>query len=102
MSLKIFLERALAIIMLLTVDYIEHYGLERKMADSGRYDPVKHEHSWDCYYLLTNLTLFNLGYYTHHQWRSSAQFETLTTQANSPKMRFGYSLMMLRSLFLKI
>ncbi len=88
----------LAIIMLLTVDFIEHYGLERKFLDSGRYEPVRHEHSWDCHYLLTNLTLFNLGYHSHHHWRASAQFDTLNLQSTAPEMKYGYSLMMLRSL----
>ncbi len=92
---------ATAIIMLLTVDYIEHYGLSRKLTDGGRYEPVKHEHSWDCYYLLTNLTLFNLGYHSHHHWRASAPFDSLTEQTNSPKMKYGYSLMMLRALIFK-
>jgi alkane 1-monooxygenase len=90
-----------SILMLLTVDYIEHYGLERKLTAAGIFEPVKHEHSWDCYYLLTNFTLFNLGYHAHHHWRAAVPFVQLTTQTNSPKMKYGYSLMMLRSLILK-
>ena len=90
-----------SILMLLTVDYIEHYSLERKLTPAGTFEPVKHEHSWDCYYLLTNFTLFNLGYHAHHHWRAAVSFEQLLPQEKSPKMKYGYSLMMLRSLILK-
>jgi alkane 1-monooxygenase len=91
----------LAIIMLLSVDYIEHYGLSRTLRDDGRYEPVQHKHSWDCSYLLTNFTLFNLGYHAHHHSRASVPFHNLELQESAPKMKYGYSLMMLRALILK-
>ena len=35
------------ILLLETVNYIEHYGLLRKQNENGRYERVKRNHSWN-------------------------------------------------------
>ena len=47
-----------AIVLLEIVNYIEHYGLQRKQLPNGRYEPVTEAHSWNSPALLTNLLLF--------------------------------------------
>ena len=37
----------IGIVLLETVNYIEHYGLLRKKNENGRYEKVKHYHSWN-------------------------------------------------------
>jgi alkane 1-monooxygenase len=37
----------LCMIMIETVNYVEHYGLERKKDADGMYEPVNIRHSWN-------------------------------------------------------
>ncbi len=87
-----------AILLLLTVDYIEHYGLVRGKNQTGTYLAFKAEHSWDTDSPLTNLVLFNLGYHSHHHLRASLPFLQLEANDQAKKMPFGYSVMILCAL----
>ena len=44
-------------LMLETINYIEHYGLERKKLSSGRYERVQAHHSWNSNHDWTNGSL---------------------------------------------
>ncbi|WP_404326867.1 fatty acid desaturase [Aerophototrophica crusticola] len=48
------------------MNYVEHYGLERRPTRPGAYEPVRPRHSWDSAHRLTNWTLFNLGLHADH------------------------------------
>ena len=62
-----FLSQTLVSIVLLEiVNYIEHYGLQRKQLPNGRYEPVTEAHSWNSPALLTNLLLFQLQRRSDH------------------------------------
>jgi alkane 1-monooxygenase len=50
----------IAILFLETVNYIEHYGLERKEISPGVYEKVDFTHSWNAPHRLTNYLLFKL------------------------------------------
>ncbi|NND59593.1 MAG: alkane 1-monooxygenase, partial [Gammaproteobacteria bacterium] len=54
------LQAAVAFTFLEVVNYLEHYGLERRRVGQGRYERTTHLHSWNSDYLLTNLLLFQL------------------------------------------
>lgn len=88
-------QSAVAILLLKTVDYIEHYGLVRHMRPNGLYEPVRDEHSWDCDFRLTNWTLLNLGYHAHHHRKPLVEYQNLVTALGVKRMPFGYSLMIL-------
>lgn len=83
----------LAVILLLTVDYIEHYGLIRKTNENGFFEPVKPEHSWDSQSLFTNIILMNLGLHTHHHLKARLPFQQLASNPASRQMPYGYSVM---------
>lgn len=91
-------QSALAILLLQTVDYIEHYGLLRKAKEGGGYEGVKAQHSWDCYQALSNYTLINLGFHAHHHLKATLPFYQLTEQEKAPQMPYGYSAMALMAL----
>jgi alkane 1-monooxygenase len=82
-----------AILLLQTADYIEHYGLIRKELKPGVYEAVKPHHSWDSDYAFTNYFLYNLGLHSHHHMRSQLPFTELRMSNESRAMPFGYSLM---------
>ena len=48
------------------VNYIEHYGLQRKTLPNGEYEPVQFHHSWNAGQRVTNYFLFKLQRHSHH------------------------------------
>ncbi len=87
-----------AILMLQTVDFVEHYGLLRKELRPGIFEAVKPSHSWDSYSIVTNSVLFNLGLHAHHHTRSQLHFVDLRESEGARQMPFGYSVMFLCAL----
>ena len=49
-----------AIFLLEVINYVEHYGLERKLLANGYYEKVSSQHSWNASYWLSNMLLFHL------------------------------------------
>jgi alkane 1-monooxygenase len=86
-----FAESAVAIAFLETVNYIEHYGLERRLLRPGVYERVTPLHSWNASHRLTNALLFNLQRHSdHHVWPTRPYY-TLRHHAESPQLPLGYA-----------
>lgn len=85
-------------ILLATVNYLEHYGLERRETALGVREPLSARHSWESRHWLTNAALFNLGLHPHHHLAASQPFSRLAPVAGSPQLPFGYSLALLVAL----
>lgn len=83
------------IILLETVNYIEHYGLLRQQLASGRYEPVRHQHSWNSDHPIGRTLLFNLSRHSDHHYNGSKKYQILKTHEKSPQMPTGYPGMML-------
>lgn len=78
-------------ILLETINYVEHYGLERRKNESGRYEKVNELHSWDSDFGLTNHLLFNLGKHAHHHAEASKEFYNLKNYPTAADLPVGYS-----------
>ena len=89
----------IAILMLETINYVEHYGLVRLVDEHGRPEPVTDRHSWDATFRFSNWYLFNLGRHAHHHMAPATHYEQLKLSKGSPKMPYGYSTMFLLALF---
>jgi len=89
------LAAVIGILLLGTVDYIEHYGLLRKLNDSGRYERVQHKHSWNSDHQLGRLMLFNLSRHSDHHYKASKKYQLLESLPESPQMPTGYPGMMI-------
>lgn len=87
------------IILLETVNYIEHYGLLRKQNESGRYERVKRNHSWNSDHQVGQVLLFNLSRHSDHHYNGSKHYQLLKSVPESPQMPTGYPGMMLLSFF---
>jgi alkane 1-monooxygenase len=85
------LQSFVAIITLETINFIEHYGLERKEISPGQYEPVAFQHSWDSSQKMTNWFLFNLGRHAHHHFAPNVCYEELETKNHHRKLKYGYS-----------
>lgn len=86
------------ILLLETVNYIEHYGLLRSRNDSGRYERVMHEHSWNSDHPIGRAMLFELSRHSDHHYKASKKYQTLVSLSDAPQMPSGYPGMMLFSL----
>jgi alkane 1-monooxygenase len=84
-------QSAVAIAFLETVNYIEHYGLERRRVAPGVYERVTPLHSWNAAHRLTNALLFNLQRHSdHHVWPTRAYY-ALRHHPESPQLPAGYA-----------
>lgn len=88
----------MGILLLETVNYIEHYGLLRKSAGEGKYERAMPEHSWNSDHVLGRIFLFELSRHSDHHYLASRKYQVLRHHDNSPQMPTGYPGMMLLSL----
>lgn len=94
----LFLAAALQGILLLeTVNYIEHYGLHRKQIAEGKYERAMPEHSWNSNHIIGRVMLFELSRHSDHHYLASRKYQILRHHLNSPQMPTGYPGMMLLS-----
>ena len=89
----------IGILLLETVNYIEHYGLQRKAIGDGKYERAMPEHSWNSDHIIGRLMLFELSRHSDHHYMASRKYQVLRHHDNSPQMPTGYPGMMILSLF---
>lgn len=89
----------IGILLLETVNYIEHYGLQRKATGDGKYERAMPEHSWNSDHIIGRLMLFELSRHSDHHYMASRKYQVLRHHDNSPQMPTGYPGMILLSLF---
>jgi alkane 1-monooxygenase len=75
----------IAIFVLETVNYIQHYGLNR----SKHSRHPDYSCSWDNY-SVTNYALFNLGHHSDHHVHPAKPFYTLNQHNDAPRIPYGY------------
>ncbi|MCC2676048.1 MAG: Alkane monooxygenase (Alkane omega-hydroxylase) [Ramlibacter sp.] len=84
------LQSAFAVWLLETVNYIEHYGLQRRFGADGRPEPFATEHAWNADTLLSNSLLANLQRHSDHHvhaWKPYPELEALP----GPQLPTGYA-----------
>ena len=85
------------ILLLETVNYIEHYGLVRKQKERGTYElPL---HSWNSDHIIGRLLLFELSRHSGHHYQASRKYQILRHHDDSPQMPTGYPGMIVLALF---
>jgi alkane 1-monooxygenase len=88
----------IGILLLETVNYIEHYGLLRNKKKSGRYEVVTPMHSWNSDHMIGRILLFELSRHSDHHHRASKHYQLLDSHKSSPQMLTGYPGMMVLAL----
>ncbi|MCH8542326.1 MAG: alkane 1-monooxygenase [Alcanivorax sp.] len=81
------------------INYIEHYGLHRRVLENGRYERVTPAHSWNSNYFLTNLALFQLQRHSDHHAYAKRRYQVLRHYEESPQLPGGYASMYVLALF---
>lgn len=88
----------MGILLLETVNYIEHYGLSRQQIAEGKYERAMPEHSWNSDHVIGRLMLFELSRHSDHHYLASRKYQILRHHESAPQMPTGYPGMMLLSL----
>lgn len=85
-------------LLLESINYIEHYGLLRKKSEEGRYEPVQPHHSWNSDHHLGRIFLYELTRHSDHHYRASRKYQILRHFDGSPQLPYGYPASILLSL----
>ena len=83
------IQSAIAVLLLETVNYIEHYGLRRNTVANGKFEPFGIQHAWNADHVASNSLLANLQRHSDHHlhaWKPFAALEALP----GPQLPTGY------------
>ena len=89
---------AIAYVSFETVQYLEHYGLQRKKNEKGRHERVKAHHSWNSNHVFGRLMMFNLSRHSDHHYKAHKKYQALNHHDDAPQLPTGYPGMMILSL----
>ncbi len=84
-------------LLLETVNYIEHYGLQRKKKAQG-YERTLPIHSWNSDHPIGRLILLELSRHSDHHYMANRKYQVLRHFDESPQMPTGYPGTMLMAL----
>ena len=97
-ALFFLLQSAVAILTLDWTNYVQHYGLRRRVDTRGRYEPVRAHHAWSMQCRITNLALLNLLRHGDHHTHPIVPYYALT-HTPAPAYPYPFGFMMLLALF---
>jgi alkane 1-monooxygenase len=80
----------IGILLLETVNYIEHYGLQRNQTTEGKYERTMPWHSWNSNHILGRLMLFELSRHSDHHYLASKKYQILEHHTQAPQLPTGY------------
>ena len=80
----------LGILLLETVNYIEHYGLQRKQTAPGKFERALPIHSWNSSHIIGRIMLFELSRHSDHHYMASRKYQILQHHNNAPQLPTGY------------
>jgi alkane 1-monooxygenase len=84
-----------AVLLLESINYIEHYGIIRREVAQGKYERVNPLHSWNASQFVSNLVLFQLQRHSDHHAYAARPYQVLRHFDESPQLPGGYPLMIL-------
>ena len=88
----------MGMLLLETVNYIEHYGLSRQKNENDRFERVQAFHSWNSNHFMGRMMLFELSRHSDHHYQAARKYQVLRHQENAPQMPTGYPGMIILAL----
>lgn len=88
----------MGILLLETVNYIEHYGLQRQRTSENSFERTMPSHSWNSNHAIGRILLFELSRHSDHHYLASRKYQILKHHDNSPQLPTGYPGTMLLAL----
>jgi len=89
---------AVGILLLETVNYLEHYGLRRQRRPDGRWERVAPRHSWNAEHPVGRAILFDLPRHADHHAHPRRRCVELRPFEQAPELPAGYPAMVLAAL----
>ncbi len=77
-------------LLLESVNYIEHYGLQRREIKPGIYEKCLPIHSWNSDHDLGRIMLYELTRHSDHHYLASRKYQVLRHFDQSPQLPTGY------------
>ena len=90
---------AIGIFIQESINYVEHYGLQRKKDKNGIYESINIMHSWNSPQRYSNYILFKLQRHSDHHANAYKPYQILDTFEESPQLFGGYSLALATGVF---
>jgi alkane 1-monooxygenase len=90
-------QSAVAIVLALTIDYTQHYGVVRRETESGRLERLRADHAWTSDHA-SNRSTFNLGLHADHHLKPTLGYSQLANDDGSLQAPFGYPGLLLLAL----
>jgi alkane 1-monooxygenase len=84
------LQSIVAFLLLELVNYIEHYGLQRK-TDGSKREGFGQMHAWNADHVITNSLLANLQRHSDHHMHAWKPYATLQDMPEAPRLPTGYA-----------
>lgn len=82
---------ALAYWQLTSANYVEHYGLLRRIDEkTGKYERCEPHHSWNSNHVFSNLVLFHLERHSDHHANPLRRYQALRHFDDVPQLPNGY------------
>ena len=91
-------QSAVAIFSLELINYMQHYGLQRREVSPGRYERPDVQHSWNWEARFSGLYFLNLGRHSEHHRIANRPYEALTAAPGQPELPGGLMAMYLAAL----
>lgn len=85
-------------LLLESVQYIEHYGLQRSLKQSGQFERVMPWHSWNSDHIFGRMVLYELTRHSDHHYLASRKYQILRHHDEAPQLPMGYPAMILLAL----
>jgi len=83
-------QSAFAVWLLETVNYLEHYGLQRRTGADGRLEPFGVAHAWNADHVISNSLLANLQRHSDHHMHAGKAYPELEPLPG-PQLPTGYA-----------
>jgi alkane 1-monooxygenase len=93
------LQSLIAISILESINYIQHYGLVRRKSVDGRYARVAPADSWNSSHPVSNWFLLNLGRHSDHHCDAGKDYRSLARLTAAPQLPTGLFGMFVLALF---
>lgn len=93
-----FAQSVVAFSLLEIVNYLEHYGLERREVAPGKFERVSPLHSWNSNNRVTNGFLIMLQRHSDHHANAQRRYQTLRHFERAPQLPTGYAGMVMLAL----
>jgi len=89
---------AVGVLFFETVNFLEHYGLVRRLKENGSYERVESMHSWNSDHIIGRAILFEVTRHADHHFMASRKYQILRSYSDAPQLPAGYPVMILCAL----